>query len=1189
MTEALDPLTFRKIIQRNIALPLGMGLVSVAVFIGLVLYLTSTMSWVEHSERVIGNANEMMRLAVERQASMRGYLITGDERFLSPYELDESRFQAEIDGLVKLVSDNPPQVETLKRIQAIQTRWNRNADDIIELRRKNLDYSGAVRSSRGQQEFDEIRREFAGFLDVELALRQQRGDAARSLTAVLVSVFVLFSVLVSAFLAWRGRRELLELSRTYDDALRQQVEHTDVLKRQVWVRSGQRLLAEKMVGQSSAASVGQATLDFLAHYLDAFVSALYVRDATSGELRRVATHGFSADAAAGGARSFRDAESLIGQAATSRRTVVLKDIPDNYLMVTSGLGGSAPRGLVVLPVTSDDAVNGVVEMAFMRDIEARDLEFLELIANSTGDFLAAAQYRERLQDTLAEAQLLNEEMQVQQEELRVANEGLEERGRALTDSQARLQSHQAELEQTNTQLEEYAQRLERQKEELVTAQESISANAARLEQTSRYKSEFLANMSHELRTPLNSSLILARLLQENRGGNLTKEQVHYAETIHSSNSDLLNLINDILDLSKVEAGQVTMEPEWVALEPVMQSLREMFEPIAAAKPLALTISRAPGAPATIVTDSQRLVQILRNLLSNALKFTERGEVALSISADASGQIRFDVRDSGIGIAADKLEMIFEAFQQADGSTSRHYGGSGLGLSISRRFAELLGGRIGVASELGAGSVFTLWLPAEAAWTADAEGTPDAGALHSARALRDAVPMLADAPGLAATFGAAGFTTGASGASSTPSRDPHERAVTAASSATAAQSIADDRHYRQRPGRLILAIEDDLVFAGILRDLVHELDFDFVHAADGGSGIALVRDMQPTAVLLDVGLPDHSGLTVLEWLKNDSLTRHIPIHIVAATDHTAKALHLGAVGYTMKPAARATLESAIRRLEGRLQHRLKRVLVIEDDLAMRESIRVLLGNETTDIVAVDTLARAIEQLDGNEFDCVVTDLALPDGTGYDLLERLATDPARALLPVIVYTGRTLSVDEEHRLRRYSKSIIIKGARSPERLLDEVTLFLHSVESTLAPEQQRMLRTVRQRDDVFEGSAILLAEDDARNIFALSHVIEPLGAKLFIARNGREVLEVLEQGHKIDLVLMDVMMPEMDGLAATAAIRQDVRFLQLPIIALTAKAMEHDRIRCIEAGADDYISKPIDIDKLVSLCRVWLRQR
>jgi CheY-like chemotaxis protein len=407
--------------------------------------------------------------------------------------------------------------------------------------------------------------------------------------------------------------------------------------------------------------------------------------------------------------------------------------------------------------------------------------------------------------------------------------------------------------------------------------------------------------------------------------------------------------------------------------------------------------------------------------------------------------------------------------------------------------------------------------------------------------------------------------------------------------TTRQPIDDDRHNRKHVQRLILAIEDDLAFAEILRDLAHELEFDFIHATDAASGVAMVRDLQPTAVLLDVGLPDRSGLTVLEWLKNDPATRHIPIHIVSATDHAEKALHLGAVGYTLKPTARTTLEAASRRLETRLQQHMKRVLVIEDDRAMRESIRALLQSASTEIVAVATLGEALEELGRTQFDCVVTDLALPDGTGYDLLERMAADTALQTLPVIVYTGRMLSGDEEHRLRRYSKSIIIKGAKSPERLLDEVTLFLHSVESSLAPDQQRMLRTVRQRDNAFEGRTILLAEDDVRNIFALSHVIEPLGARLEIARNGREALDLLEQGVDVDLVLMDIMMPEMDGLTATAQIRANPRFSQLPIIALTAKAMAHDRMRCLEAGADDYISKPIDVDKLISLCRVWLRQR
>ena len=1153
-SQAVEQNRFRRIIRRNIALPLGVGLVTMAVFVALIAYLISTMNWAEHSERVIGQANEMLRLAVDRESSMRGFLITGDESFLAPYETGGPKFKTQIEALQAMVADNPPQVERLKQIQAIQQRWSGYAEDMIDARRRNQNVEVAVASGRGKIEFDETRREFDDFLDVELHLRQDRAEATRRVTTTLVSVFLLFSVIVSALLAWMGRRELLSLSSTYDGVLRQQSEHTEVLQEQVWLRSGQRLLAEKVVGQASPQLVGRAMLDFLAQYLDAVVAALYVRDKQRGTLRRIAAYGFSRESEQAAARSFEEGEALVGQAAAARRTLVLRDVPADYVQVVSATGKSAPKNLLIMPIENDGQVNGVVELGFIRELTARDQEFMELIANSMGDFVEAALYRERLQDALAETQQLNEELQVQQEELRVSNEGLEERGRALMESQARL------------------------------------------EQSSRYKSEFLANMSHELRTPLNSSLILAKLLQQNRTGNLTGEQVRYAETIHASNSDLLVLINDILDLSKVEAGQLTVELEAVSIDATLQSLEEMFRPLADAKHLRLAFDRLPGTPDTFVTDGQRVTQILRNLLSNAVKFTERGEVALAIALAEDNMLRIDVRDSGIGIAADKLEMIFEAFQQADGSTSRQYGGSGLGLSISREFSRLLGGWITVASEVGQGSVFTLWLPidAEAALAAAGQrgsAAPQASASGAAPTLVSTQP-LASAP-------AAFQTTAQPLQSRSPSSSVEAAVISPANGLWAGNAadnsggtsspIADDRDNRTRTGRLIVAVEDDLAFAEILRDLTHELDFDFVHASDAASGLALVRDMCPAAVLLDVGLPDRSGLTVLEWLKNDPLTRHIPIHIVSATDHADKALHLGAVGYTLKPTARSTMEAAIRRLETRLQQRLKRVLVIEDDAPMRESIRALLQSENTEIVAVATLAQALEYLSKFSFDCVVTDLALPDGTGYDLLERLASNTAHASLPVIVYTGRMLSDDEEHRLRRYSKSIIIKGAKSPERLLDEVTLFLHSVESSLAPEQQRMLRTVRQRDNAFEGRTILLAEDDVRNIFALSHVLEPLGAKLEIARNGREALEALENGPEVHLILMDIMMPEMDGLTAMGEIRRNPRFAHLPIIALTAKAMANDRTRCLEAGADDYVSKPIDVDKLVALCRVWLRQR
>jgi CheY-like chemotaxis protein/CHASE3 domain sensor protein len=1188
-SQAVDQNRFRRIIRRNIALPLGVGLVTMAVFVGLIAYLVSTMNWAEHSERVIGQANEMLRLAVDRETSMRGFLITGDESFLAPYEAGGPRFKTQIEALQEMVADNPPQVEKLKQIEAIQQRWSRFAEEMIDARRRNQNFEDALASGRGKTEFDETRREFAEFLDVELRLRQERSEATRRVTTTLVSVFLLFSLSVSGLLAWMGRRELMGLSTTYDGALRQQAEQTEMLQGQVWLRSGQRLLAEKVVGQATSPLVGRAMLDFLAQYLDAAVAALYVRDRQHGALRRIATYGFSRESEQASARNFAEGETLIGQAALARRTLILRDVPANYVQVVSATGSSAPKNLLVMPIENDGEVNGVVELGFMRELTARDQEFMELIAKGMGDFVEAALYRERLQDALAETQQLNEELQVQQEELRVSNEGLEERGRALMESQTRLEAQQAELEQTNVQLEEYAQRLERQKSDLLRAQDDLAANAARLEQSSRYKSEFLANMSHELRTPLNSSLILAKLLQQNRTGNLTEEQVRYAETIHASNSDLLVLINDILDLSKVEAGQVTVELETVSIDATLQALEELFRPMASAKHLRLAFDRSPGTPDTFITDGQRVTQILRNLLSNAVKFTERGEVALSVAPAEGDMLRIDVRDSGIGIAADKLDMIFEAFQQADGSTSRQYGGSGLGLSISREFSRLLGGRITVASEVGKGSVFTLWLPldAEAALNASQGAHPaPAPAFASAQ-------TSAGAPAAAESTMEPLLVRPSSGGSQptviTPANGLTSGFINGNAPETTNGPIADDRDNRTRAGRLIVAVEDDLAFAEILRDLTHDLDFDFVHASSAATGLALVRDMRPAAVLLDVGLPDRSGLTVLEWLKNDPLTRHIPIHIVSATDHADKALHLGAIGYTLKPTARSTMEAAIRRLEARLQQRLKRVLVIEDDAPMRESIRALLQSENTEIVAVATLAEALEYLGKFTFDCVVTDLALPDGTGYDLLERLAANTAHAALPVIVYTGRMLSDEEEHRLRRYSKSIIIKGAKSPERLLDEVTLFLHSVESSLAPEQQRMLRTVRQRDNAFEGRTILLAEDDVRNIFALSHVLEPLGAKLQIARNGREALEALENGPEVHLILMDIMMPEMDGLTAMGEIRRNPRFAHLPIIALTAKAMANDRTRCLEAGADDYVSKPIDVDKLVALCRVWLRQR
>ncbi|MDR5746631.1 response regulator [Caballeronia sp. LZ029] len=932
------------------------------------------------------------------------------------------------------------------------------------------------------------------------------------------------------------------------------------VQRTTWLQQGIVQLGVKLRGEQSPASIGVSILRSIIPYVEAKVGVVYALDGDA--LVRVGAWALP-DEGGAPARIARG-EGLVGQAIEEARVLELRDASSHYLKAGSALGSATASRVLIAPLFADGDVAGAIELGFVgnegRFDDARAL--LDMASEPIGMALRSARYRARLVELLEETQRQSEELQVQQEELRVSNEELEERGRALQDSQGRLEQQQAELEQTNVQLEEHTQHLERQKAELLQAQQELTANALEMERASQYKSEFLANMSHELRTPLNSSLILAKLLQDNKQGNLTDEQVRYAATIHSSNSDLLSLINDILDLSKVEAGQMDVQFAPTSVDSILQTLRQSFAPVAGSKGVEFITQHGENVPQYFVTDSQRLLQVLRNLLSNAFKFTERGSVTVAVERAGDNALRFDVRDTGIGIAREKQDMIFQAFQQADGTTSRKYGGSGLGLSISREFSRLLGGSVSVSSELGHGSVFSVTLP-----IAVREGTVTAKLETIAQASE---PASAAAPASAPA----------------PVRPQPVQPPVAMPEPMA---IADDRADRKRPGRVILVIEDDQPFARILYDLAHELDFDCVHAATATQGVELARSLQPNGILLDIGLPDQSGLTVLEWLKHDPLTRHIPIHVVSATDHADVALHLGAIGYTLKPSARDDLAHAIRKLEARSSQGMRRVLVVEDDPALRQSIHALLASETVGIVEAGSIAEAIEEMQRAPFDCVVMDLALPDGSGYELLERVSAGGGQASPPVIVYTGRLLSQDEEQRLRRYSKSIIIKGAKSPERLLDEVTLFLHSVESALPPEQQRMLRAARQRDDVFEGRTILLAEDDVRNIFALSRVIEPLGATLEIARNGREALEALARRGDIDLVLMDVMMPEMDGLTAMIEIRKRAEHARLPIIALTAKAMPSDRQKCLEAGADDYISKPIDVDKLVSLCRVWLRQR
>ncbi|EKT4093931.1 response regulator [Stenotrophomonas riyadhensis] len=920
--------------------------------------------------------------------------------------------------------------------------------------------------------------------------------------------------------------------------------------RALWLQEAENAVAMSLRGDLGPEQIAEAAATSLGAQLEAEVGAIYRLE--GGRLQL--TGGLALPA--GMPASLALQEGLAGQVARDERVRHLHGDDAVMLELQTSLGRLPVRERILAPISSDGAVVGVIELGRARVGEQRELdrELLERCAETIGMALRASLLRAQLVVLLEESQRQGEELQAQQEELRVANEELEEQSRSLQHSQAHLEEQQAELEQSNVQLEERTHELEAQKQALLVAQGQLVRNSNELAATSRYKSEFLANMSHELRTPLNSSLILAKLLADNKDGTLTEEQVKYARAILSSNNDLLALINDILDLSRIEAGHVELADEVVVVDSVLQRLRETFEPMARQKGLALQIEADALAPSQLVVDSQRLQQILKNLLANAVKFTEHGKVSLHVRAGGQGRIRFEVCDSGIGIAREQLQVIFEAFRQADGSTRRRYGGTGLGLSISRDLAERMGGSIQVDSEPGRGSCFMLELPLQGAPVSEPGEVPAAASI---------APAPQPAPPIAARAAVA---------------------PTVASVAPVTANVADDRGRRQRAGRLILAVEDDATFAEALVALAHELDFDCVVAGTAEEALTLASELRPNGILLDIGLPDVSGLSVLERLKRNPDTRHIPVHVVSAMDRSQVARELGAIGFAIKPTTRERLVTAIEQLEQTSQRDVRRLLIVEDDSELRHNLELLLGREQLQIVAVGTLAGALEQLSTVTFDCMVMDLSLPDGSGYDLLEHMAGNDDVGFPPVIVYTGRALSREEEQRLRRYSKSIIIKGARSPERLLDEVTLFLHSVEASLPSDQQRLLREARRRDTVLDGRTVLLAEDDVRNIFALSSVLEPLGVTLEIARNGQEAVDRLTE-REVDLVLMDIMMPEKDGLAAMREIRAQRHLQDLPIIALTAKAMPDDRERCLQAGANDYIAKPIDVDKLVSLCRVW----
>jgi CheY-like chemotaxis protein/signal transduction histidine kinase/CHASE3 domain sensor protein len=1110
-----------------------------------------------HTLQVMQRIDGLLSSLKDAETGQRGYLLTNSESYLEPYDTARADIPGEIQELRRLTANNPKQQELLSQIQHFGDQKLSEMQETIVLKRAgNQDGALAVvRTDRGKLLMDSIREVIGQFLEqdrITLASHIEASRQASELTLVITAggAAILFVLIITAgFLTSR-------------DFLTQQTE--------AWLQSGLAGLSERMQGEQRLETLGDNVLGFLARYLDAQVGTMYIVE-PGGQFRRFAGYalrpGYDAKA-----DSLRPGDGLAGQALKENRVLTVHDVPANYLPVASSLGHANPTQLLIAPANDSGVVHAVIELGFFRTLQPSDLELLRRGREAIGIAVRSSKDRTRLEELLEETQRQSEELQTQQEELRVANEELAEQSQVLKESQVRLESQQAELEQTNSQLEEQASILENQRDELQRAQMALTERAAELGRSNQYKSEFLANMSHELRTPLNSSLILAKLLADNKPGTLNEEQVKFAQTIFGAGNDLLALINDILDLSKIEAGKVDVQPESLIIASVVETLSRGFEPLAQERRLSFTYTVEPGAPERLETDPQRLGQILKNLLSNAFKFTQEGAISLRVAAAPGGQVTFAVQDSGIGIPSEQQEIIFEAFRQADGSTHRKYGGTGLGLSISRDLARLLGGDVTVKSEAGQGSLFTLRLPVQYHGPVTVDRSSQTGATAAQSRLLQPEPPPGSAPALLPAF---------------------NFPATVAPAELRPALMEDDRAHLAGDSRIILIAEDDLRFAAILRDLARELGFLCIATHAGGDALAAAQRFKVHAIILDMNLPDRTGLEVLNELKRNPGTRHIPVHVVSVADFSQEALSLGAVGYALKPVKREQLMTAFERLEAKLQQGVRRVLVVEDDLRQRDSIRQLLSSEGVEISDVATATEALERLKQTTFDCLVLDLSLPDLSGYEMLQRMAETDEVSFPPVIVYTGRSLTRDEEQRLRRFSRSIIIKDVRSPERLLDEVTLFLHQVESKLPLERQRMLREARDRESAFEGRRILIVEDDVRNIFALSKVLEPRGAKVEIARNGREALEVLGRssvaaGTNVDLVLMDIMMPEMDGLTAMREIRKRPEWQKLPIIALTAKAMKDDQEKCLQAGANDYIAKPLDVDKLLSLVRVWMAQ-
>ncbi|GAA4419788.1 hypothetical protein GCM10023187_54440 [Nibrella viscosa] len=1162
---------------------------------------------VNRTQQVLLESENVISYLKDAETGQRGYLLTLDPTFLQYYQGSYGRTTGSFNRVNQLTKNDPQQQQNLAQVRNLYESRYAQLERVIKFRRNQATRNDTAilrrELIRGKQIMDELRvvinRIKAQELN-QLRTRTAQQEFYSTYTPVVLLVSAIISMLITAFAFLRIKKDLdhriaqqklaeekyIETARRIsqmegvtrtiasgDYSVRSQDDRDDELGRisialnqmakaleqtftelqnREWLQTGSVTLSNAIRGERNPERLAGRLIDTLANYLNAPMGTVYLTQNDSDQYTLAGSYAVRQAPAL-----IRTGEGLVGQAIAQQKLIVVDDLPADYPRISSSLGETRPTAVAITPLVYGNDCLGAVELGLLRKPSSLEIALLENNQESLAIGLNAALSYGRLQHLLNETQTQAEELQAQQTELEAVNAELEAQTQRLQISEEELRVQQEELQQANSELEERGSMLEEKNKE-------IQKKAGELEQTNRYKSEFLANMSHELRTPLNSILLLSRLLAENADGNLNADQTEYARVIQASGNGLLSLIDEILDLSKIEAGQMKLDYQDVPVTDLTDELNALFGVMAREKGLAFSISVNPDMPATLLTDRQRLGQILKNLLANALKFTAAGSVTLRMRRHPhqAGQLSFTVNDTGIGIPPEKQPLIFEAFQQADGSTKRKYGGTGLGLSISRELAKLLGGDITLTSEPGKGSEFTLHLPVSSLNPARPVNTGTYAERPPQPATDLPIPTIQPAP-------------------AKPDRYL---------STVIPPPVPDDRATLTEQDKTILIIEDDPYFARTLLDFARQKGYKGIVAVRGDEGLQLANEYQPKAILLDIQLPVMSGWEVMDALKANRQTRPIPVHIMSSHRLKNESLLKGAVDFMDKPVGVEQLQTVFQKIEDVLSRSPKKVLIVEDNPKHAKALAYFLETFRITTELKSNVTEGVNALQNQNVDCVILDMGIPDSNAYEMLEEAKQNPGLENLPIIIFTGRSLSMAEELKIKKYADSIVIKTAHSYQRMLDEVSLFLHLVDEQKQPDGGNGLPDrLGALSQVLSGKTVLIADDDVRNIFSLTKALEQYGMTVVAALDGKEALQKLDENPRIDAVLLDMMMPQMDGYETARQIRQQPQYRSLPVIAVTAKAMTGDREKCVEAGASDYITKPVDIDQLISLLRVWLYER